>query len=880
MTSNRPSGAVTFLFTDIEGSTQLWERFPEAMKTALAQHDQILRQEIEGRGGYVFKTLGDAFCAAFAVPVEALEAAVAAQRRLQLPLAGLQIRVRMGIHTGIAEEWDADYFGPSVNRVARLQSAGHGGQILLSLSTEELVRDELPKGVDLTYLGQFRLKDLFRPEQIYQVVAADLPSQFPPISTLEGVSHNLPTQATPFIGRERELAAVLNLMRRTDVRLVTLTGPGGTGKTRLSMQVAADLVDEFEHGVWFVELGPLHDPDLVLPSIASTLKVREIPGEALMDTLHTYLADKEMLLVLDNFEQVVGVSPQIAELLKNARRLKVITSSREILHVYGEHDYPVPPLGVPEKVRRPTIAVLSQYEAVRLFIERAKAVKSDFEITEENAPAVADICIRLDGLPLAIELAAARVRMLNPNAILARLDNRLGLLTGGARNLPARQQTLRGAVDWSYDLLTDDEKKLFTRLAVFAGGWTLEAAEAVCVDEPNQDVFSGLSSLLEKSLIRETIGAGDETRFSMLETIHEYAMEKLAQSGAYEQTSQAHADFFVNFAEHYPPEIIRQSTDASLLFAQLEEEQANLRTAVAWLLKIGQGSEVLRIGIALWLYWNYAGRTREGLGWMKQGFASEKDTPPKRKADALRASANLASSQEDNALSAAFLEQALRLYREIHDTKGIAACLNNLGNYQMSLNAYEAAQAVYEESVALYRQLNDELAMATPLMNLGVLALLMNNPQQAQAILNEVLALARRLNSMERVGVGLAYAGLVAYHSQRYADAASNWLESLRIAYHVRAIVPIITLTCELSWLAAVQQNYDVTVKLLAFSETLNAEVREKFDYPQLNDTEQRRQMARAALGTEAFEAAWAAGTRLTLDEGVQLAFDRIEIAP
>jgi predicted ATPase/class 3 adenylate cyclase len=869
------TGTITFLFTDIEGSTQLWEKHPEAMQGALKRHDELMRDAIEAQQGRVFKTMGDAFCAAFANAPDALRAALQAQRALQAetwpPPVGA-LRVRMGLHTGNAEERDNDYFGPSVNRVARLQAAAHGGQILLSLATQELVRDELPRGITLIHLGQFRLKDLFRPEQIYQVAAADLRRDFPPLRTLEARLHNLPSQSTPFIGRERELTALLNLLRRADVRLVTLTGPGGTGKTRLSLQAAADLVDEFEHGVWFIELAALRDPQLVLPAIAATLKVKEIPNENLTDTLHKHLADKQLLLVLDNFEQVVAASPHIGELLKNAQRLKIIASSREILRVYGEHDYPVPPLGLPAKTRRQTIAVLSQYEAVRLFIERAKAAKPGFDITEENAPAIAEICTRLDGLPLAIELAAARSRMLPPNAMLERLNGRLKLLTGGARNLPARQQTLRGAVDWSYDLLTDDEKKLFARLSVFAGGWTLEAAEAVCAAELTSDVFSGLESLLEKSLIRELIGAGDETRFVMLETIREYALEKLTQSAEHEAIHNAHAVFYVTFAERYDANTMRRAADAALMFAQLAAEQDNLRAAVAWLLQTRQSEGVLRLGTALWLYWQFAGRAREGLAWMKQGLALAQATPPKLKADALRTSANLAMNQMDAALTVAYLEEALGLYRAIQDNKGIAACLNNLGNYQMNVaQAYARALALYEESLALYRQLNDELAGTTPLMNLGELALLMKQPEQARRYLDEVVTIARKLDSMERIGIGLNCAGLVAYHSQHYADAATAWLESLTLAYRTRALAPMVNLTRELSWLAALQQNYAAAVRLLAFSETLNLEVGEGFN-PKLDDTERHRQAAQAALGAEAFEAEWAAGAQLSLDEGAQLA--------
>jgi predicted ATPase/class 3 adenylate cyclase len=478
-----PGGTVTFLFTDVEGSTALWEQHPAPMAAALARHDALVREAIHAHGGVVVKGTGDGAHAAFATAADGLAAALAAQQALQAAPWGATgpVRVRMALHTGEAELRDGDYFGPPINRAARLLAAGHGGQTLLSLAAAELVRDALPAGVRLRDLGEHRLRDLQRPERVFQLVAPGLPTDFPALRSLDSRPHNLPVQPTPFIDREREVPAVRGLLARQEVRLLTLTGPAGTGKTRLALQVAAEALDEFADGVYFVPLAPISDPGLVVPAVAQALGVREVAGHALVEGLHEALrARPRLLLVLDNFEQVLGAAPRVAALLAACPRLNVLVTSRAVLHLAGEHDFPVPPLTLPERRTLPPLERLAQYEAVRLLLERARAALPDFAITDANAPAVAEICHRLDGLPLALELAAARVRHLSPQALLARLERRLPLLTGGPRDLPARHRTLRGAIAWSYDLLGPEEQALFRRLAVFAGGCTLEAAEAVC----------------------------------------------------------------------------------------------------------------------------------------------------------------------------------------------------------------------------------------------------------------------------------------------------------------------------------------------------------------------------------------------------------------
>ena len=502
------------------------------------------------------------------------------------------MRVRMALHTGAAEEQGGDYFGPPLNRVARLLSAAHGGQVLLSLPTQELVRDVLPLDSELRDLGEHRLKDLARPERVYQLVAPDLPADFPSLRTLESRPNNLPMQPTLLVGREREVEDVRGRLLAPEVRLLTLTGPGGTGKSRLALQSAADLIEEFEDGVFFVALATLTDHTLVTSSVAQVLGVRESGDQPLLEGIKDYLQDKRLLLVLDNFEQVLEAAPQAGEILSAAPRLKVLATSRIPLGIYGEREYAVPPLAIPDPKRLPTLEVLSQYEAVRLFIERAEATKAGFEITSENAPAVAEICARLDGLPLAIELAAARIKLLPPSSILARLTNRLKLLTGGARDLPERQRTLRGAIEWSHTLLDEGEKTLFARMAIFSGGRTLEAIEAVCDAQGDlpMDAFDSVSSLVDKSLLRQEEGPEGEPRFMMLETIHEYAREKLRESGEAEEIGHAHARHFLGLAE----EAELTGPEQAWWLERLEAEHDNLRTTLARTRRPGVGTQVGR----------------------------------------------------------------------------------------------------------------------------------------------------------------------------------------------------------------------------------------------------------------------------------------------
>lgn len=548
---------LTFLFTDLEGSTQLWQQFPEAMKTVLARHDFLIRTAVEESEGYIVKTTGDGFHAAFTSALDGLRACIYAQQNLLNETWEEMdpLRVRMGLHLGEAQPRGGDYYGTAVNRAARLMSAANGGQVLLSAAVASTVSDNLPDGVSLRDLGEHRLKDLQHPEHVFQLVIPGLPADFPPIASLNRLPNNLPSQPSLFIGRQEELHEINDLLLSDNVRLLTLTGPGGTGKTRLALQSGAELFDRFIDGTYFIDLAPLRDPDSVLANIARTIGLTETSNGSMLEDLKEQLRGKSMLLMLDNFEQVTSAAVQVANLLGSSPQLKLLATSREALRVRGEHIYPVPPLGLPRvDVKLIAPEELAQYEAVQLFVDRAKAVKPNFDLTDENAESIAELCLRLDGLPLAIELAAARIRLFSPQKLLQRLGNRLKLLRGGARDLPERQQTLHDTIEWSYELLSEGEKILFEVLSVFSG-CSFESAEAVANEierfaSDEMDVQDGLVSLVDKSLVRLSDDADGEPRLRMLETIREYATERLkADPELYDVTCHAHAAYYADFTQ-------------------------------------------------------------------------------------------------------------------------------------------------------------------------------------------------------------------------------------------------------------------------------------------------------------------------------------------
>ncbi|MBV8067443.1 MAG: adenylate/guanylate cyclase domain-containing protein, partial [Candidatus Eremiobacteraeota bacterium] len=632
-----PSGTVTLLFTDIEGSTQHWEQQRAAMSEALHRHDTLLRTAIESHGGYVFNTIGDQFCAAFSRASDALAAAADAQRALAAEdwaaVGGLA--VRMALHSGATHERAGDYVGPVVNRVARLLEVVHGGQTVLSDVTALHLRGLMPEQMDLLDLGEHRLKDLIGPEHVWQLVAPGLPDTFPPLQSLGSFPNNLPRQVTPLICRDEVLAEIEPLV--LECPLVTLVGTGGVGKTRLALQAGADLLDGSADGVWFLELAPLSDPALVVNIIASTFGLREQANRSMLDVVVQYLRSRRLLLILDNCEHLIEETARIAEaILRAAPHVRMLATSREPLRIAGEHVYHVPSLAVPSGDSMASEEALS-YGAIALFAERAAASDGKFALTEENTPIVAEICRRLDGIALAIELAAARVKVLPPRQLAQKLDERFRVLTGGSRTALPRQQTMRALIDWSYDLLAEPEQRLFRRLAIFAGGWTLEAAEAVCTDETLDvlDLIDVLSSLVDKSLV--VVHLAENRRYGLLESTRAFALEKLLESEECEALARRHAQWAAELADR--AHAARWSTGAtSLWHAEFEPEFENVLSAIEWALSHDEVALAARAVVGFSTIYVSLGPYAKLRGWLEAVLARlDAGTQPALAARAWRA---------------------------------------------------------------------------------------------------------------------------------------------------------------------------------------------------------------------------------------------------
>jgi predicted ATPase/class 3 adenylate cyclase/DNA-binding CsgD family transcriptional regulator len=926
--NNLPTGIVTFLFTDIEGSTRLLEARPDAYRAALARHDALIRQAVAAHGGMIFSTRGDGFCAAFTSPIQATHAALLAQRTLsQEPWDHASpIKSRMGLHTGEVELQDGEYFGTPLHRCARLMDSAHGGQAVLSATTAALVGEAPAPGAGLKDLGEYRLRDITRPERIFQLIADDLPSDFPPPRTLSTTSSNLPPQATTFIGREQPLQAVQALLLRPAVRLLTLTGPGGTGKTRLALQVAGDAIDAFKDGAYFVPLASVTDPDLVSPAIAQSLDVREVAGRSLVTTIAEALRQKQVLLLLDNFEQVVAAAPQVAELLVATPGLKILVTSRAVLRLYGEREYPVPPLALPDHRTAPSAAHLAGFESVHLFVDRAQAARPDFALTDENAADIAEICHRLDGLPLAIELAAARIRALTPHAMLQRMERRLPLLTGGARDLPARQQTLRGAIAWSYDLLDPDEQSLFRRLAVFRG-CTLEAAETVCAGDPPRHgstsvallpldllVLDGIESLVEKSLLRQEQTADRQPWYRMLETVREFALERLEECGESDTVHRRHALAAMRLAES--SERALHGPGQAIWLARLEQEHDNLRAALRWCEEQGYAEPALRLAIALWSFWSAHGHVTEG----RERFDAlltrfpPRATSPRAEmgARALFAAATLATIQGDLVRARDLHEDGLSLRRTIGDPMKVFTALEGLGQVANLQGDHEAARVYLEEALAIARAQGDKSAEGSVTWNLGVvahergdretarihyetsiamdrnqggevgahlthltLALLaeeQRNFDEAEAMASQALSNYRQWGIPRLEALALAALGGIALGRRSYTAAREHLCASIAICQTLGDIASIAQVLDRFIDLAAAYGCHEDAVRLAGSATAL----RERVGAPRSPDGQQKLDHAlRPAcdtLGAEAADTVWQAGRALSLEEAIELA--------
>jgi len=870
-----PSGTVTFLFTDIEGSTKLWEAHPEAMRSSLARHDTLMREAIGSSGGYVFKTIGDAFCAAFATASDAVHAVLAAQ----LSLAAepwpdeTPIRVRMALHTGAVESRDDDYFGPPVNRVARLLSTAHGGQSVLSQPTYELVRDALPPQSSLKNLGAHQLKDLARPEQVYQLVHPLLRAEFPPIRSLSTHPNNLPQQLTSFIGRERETEDIKSLMAKS--RLVTLLGSGGTGKTRLSLQVAADLLESFPDGTWFVELAPLSDPSLVARTLADVISVKEQAGEPVMATLLRFLKDKKLLVVLDNCEHLVESCASLAhEILQKCPDVQVLTSSREALGISGEQTYRVPSLSLPDPTKPQTAESLSHYESVRLFVDRAILARPDFQVTNQNAPALASLCYQLDGIPLAIELAAARVRSLTIEDIDSRLNQRFRLLTGGSRTALPRQQTLKALVDWSYDLLSDAEKALLCRLSVFTGGWSLEAAEAVCAGHPIEDweVLDYLTSLCDKSLVvaDEHDGA---IRYRLLETVRQYAGDRLQEAGEQAAYRTRHLQYMRAWTQAMEPKL--RGPEQVEALRRMDAERDNVRAALDWSLKTESEDGLWLIG-AVWFYWYVRAHVREGRMWADSLLEGAKDEHTKEaRTKALIAAGNIAMAQQDTKAWLSMFQQALELSEGIDSPRMLALIHYGLGNALKEVGETERSAHHREIAGELFLQAGDRLGYFKVLLAIAV-SQEGPNPQEAFLTYQKALAETTILTDPFSTGLTLGNLGSVSERLGDFLTAKDYHQRALRIrveledragiAGSLEGVAHVVSAT------APDQERATAATRLIAAA----TRIREETGFGNSQDSTERvaktTDTLREVLGRDDFDRAWEEGHSQPLSSMVESA--------
>lgn len=910
-----PSGTITFLFTDIEGSTRLWEQHPEPMRKALTVHDAILREEITRHAGQVFKTVGDSVYAAFAAARDAIAAARSAQQRLTAAAWDVPggLRVRMAIHTGMAEQTNGDYLGPPLNRVARLLSAGHGGQILVSESTRALVEHELAPEARLRDQGLHRLKDLAQPEHIYQLIAPELADAFPPLRSLDAFPNNLPRQLTSFIGREREMKEVKDLLSKT-VHL-TMTGPGGSGKTRLALQVAGDSIESFPDGVWLVELEALSDPALVPQAVASALSVREEIGQrSLTDTLVDFLLPKSLLLVLDNCEHVLSACASLAEtLLRSCPHLRMLATSQEALRVSGELLYQVPSLSTPDPRRAPPLEQLTQYEAVRLFVERATFSQPRFSLTPTNASSVVQVVHQLDGIPLAIELAAARTKALSVNQIAARLDDRFRLLTAGTRTAMPRHQTLRAVLDWSYELLSEEERALLRRLAVFAGGFSLEAAEAICAGEAaagRPDVLDILTRLVEKSLVIFD-AQGDQSRYRLLETVRLFGRDLLRAAGEEQAVRSRHRDWYLLLVEQAEPLLVGPKQREWL--DRLELEHDNLRTALQWSKAEPDGAEAgLRLAGALWRFWDIRGYWTEGREWLDAVLARSGGPEVPARVKTLSGAAYLAFFQGDYGRARALGEESLELARKLGDKRGTASCLTTLGFEACRVENWPKAQELAEEGLRLSREIGDsfgsaaalailglvtraqgeggkamelltesvnqlretgdQVAMSMVLMNLGLVVRELGDHERAREIFEETLAVFQALGDRWGVAFSLSNLGIVTWVQHDDARSAELFKESLTLRRELGDKRGISTSLTGLAAVAAAEGELERAATLFGAAEAL----RESLGVPPppfiRHEYEKRVEALRSQLGERAFESSWAKGRAMSLERAIEYA--------
>jgi predicted ATPase/class 3 adenylate cyclase len=869
-----PTGTITFLFTDIEGSTRLLQELGDDYAAVQDDHARLMREAIAEGGGIEIRTEGDSFFVVFPSATGAVRTAASAQGAFASHSwpHGRPVRVRMGLHTGEGRRGGDDYLGIDVNRAARIAAAGHGGQVLVSEATRALVADALPDSVSLRDLGGHRLKDFDEPQHLYQLVIDGLPADFPSPKSLETPT-NLPPQLTSFVGRDKEIQEIKTLLESS--RLVTLTGAGGSGKTRLAVQVAFDLLDRFPNGVFFVDLSPITEAHLVPSVIAAAMRTGEMGPRPVVEALEIELRHRTALLVLDNFEQVIEASDVVTRLLAAAPAVRIVVTSRGPLRIRGEQEYPVSPLELPDSRDLPGLEELTRFEAVALFVERATAIDPRFTLTPENASTVVEICRRLDGLPLAIELATSRVRLMTPKAMLDRLDRALPLLAGGSRDLPARQRTLRGAIGWSYDLLSPQMGALFRRVCVFAGGFTLEGVSAVCQpeDDLGLDTMESIDDLLGTGLVRRIPAMESDVRFDTLQTVREFGLEKLEELGEAPAVRERHARYFWDLAERAAPEFRRPRLGQYMSLFHTEHD--NLRTALSWIIANDEGNAGLRLIAAMWRFWQLHGDLSAGRRWAEQVLT----LPSARGRTALRARALIAAGslaywQLDIPATDEQYGEALAISRDLDDRKGMAEATYNFA-YVPSLQGdrAEAAQ-MFRESHAMFEELGDPGGLADSLFGLSIMSRLEGDLVQSRASAEEAMRLHQDIGDPFGM-IGDRYAlGRAAAEMGDMDTGRRNFLHTLQdaVAYGDRTGMAL-----SLDNLADIETrrgNHVRAMRLAGASEAIKESAGGEAP-PELLNLADPRDRARQLLSDEEIAAAWEEGRAMSPEEA--LAFAREE---